>query len=245
MLAKKQNFGCRGEQLPRGECEQLELQKPKREHDPIVTAGPNAEACPSGAALRELRRHRGLSQTDLAQLLRISQSRVSAWERGHDEVPRRLRRQLIDIMCNKKGVLDPLIRNMIKNDPHLSVHKPVMTDGFLDFKFLHIAPYPCIDFLEPVSQFIDQRVSHYFDLGWCKQTHPGRPMRDKLMFDVERDVTTNAQFGSRPIHRVRSHHLFLEFEGHNSLILARHTLCTQPTGKSAQLHDQLFLDELD
>lgn len=245
MFVIKEDLVDAGPSTPSAENRLLKLDTPEYTPTSLDVSNSLVDFCPTGTALREARRLRGLSQTDLANLLRISQSRVSAWERGHDEVPPRLRHQLIDILSNKRDVLGPIIRNMIANDPCISVHLPTMTDGFPDFKFLHIAPYPRIDLLDSPNEFVGQRVSRFFDLGWCQQTYPGRPMREKLMFDVERDVTTNALFGNRAIHRVRSQHMFLEFDGYDSLILARHTLCAAPSGAPVKIHGQLFLDQLD
>lgn len=215
------------------------------------TAGRSTESlscldgCPSGVALRDARRHRGLSQTDLADLLDISQSRVSAWERGYDEVPRRLRRRLIDIMVNKNGVLDPLIRNLIKWDPYLAVNLPTVTDGFADFRYLHLATYPNVDFLKPHGGFYGRCISEFFDLGWYKKSYAGKPLRNYLMFDVEREIVTGKNFGNEHLFRVRSHHMFLDFDGHQESVLVRHTRQSEPTFKPPIIHDSLFIDELD
>ena len=218
---------------------------------PILEAGLSAnpvaidDGCPSGAALREARRHRGLSQSDLADLLGISQSRVSAWERGYDHVPMRLRHQLIDIMANKSGVLDPLIRKLIRSDPTLAVNLPTTTDGFPDFQYVHVATYPNVDFLRPLGGYYGHCISEFFDLGWYMHGHGGQSLRDKLMFDVEREIITAEKYGHEHIYRVRSHHMFLDFDGHQELVLARHTFQSKPTFEPAKIHDSLFIDELD
>ncbi|MEP0941968.1 MAG: helix-turn-helix transcriptional regulator [Rhizobiaceae bacterium] len=206
---------------------------------------PTAGACPTGPALREARRQRGLSQSDLSGILGISQSRVSAWERGYDEVPQRLRRQLIDVLLNKNGVLDPIIRKLVANDPILAVHLPTVTDGFPDFVFQHVAQYPKVDLLKQQDDCIGQRVSDYFDLGWYHDTYPERSLREKLMFDVERDIVTSRKFGNQALYRIRTHHMFLEFEGRRDMILARHTMQTNPTQAPSVIHDALFIDQLD
>ena len=210
-----------------------------------LSVAPNPDTCPSGTALREARRHRGLSQADLAGLLNISQSRVSAWERGYDEVPRRLRNQVIDIMGNKSGVLDPLIRNLIRHDPYLAVYLPTVTDGLPDFKCIQMAAQPSVEFLRPIGGYYGRRISRYFDLGWYKEAQDGRPLREKLMFDVEREVVTSQSYGREHVYRVRSHHMLLEFDGHQRLALVRHTMRRKPTFEAPKVHASLFIDELD
>lgn len=210
-----------------------------------LSVAANLDNCPSGMALREARRFRGLSQADLADLLDISQSRVSAWERGYDEVPRRLRNKVIDIMGNKSGVLDPLIRNLIKHDPHLAVYMPTMTDGFPDFECIQVAAQPSVEFLRPLGGYYGRRISSFFDLGWYKEAQQGPQQREKLMFDVERDVVTSQRYGREHVYRVRSHHMLLEFDGHQRLALIRHTMQSKPTFDPPKVHGSLFIDELD
>ena len=210
-----------------------------------VDVGMNLNCCPSGTALRDIRRSRGLSQTDLANLLSISQSRVSAWERGYDEVPSRLRHQLIDIFLNKNGALDPLIRNMIATETNLAVYSPTYTDGCADFKVLHPADTPNVDFMRPTGGFCGHCVSEFFELYWYKEACAGRSLREKLMVDVERDVVTAAKFGHKPVFRLRTQHLHLAFDGYTELVLARNTMLGQVTNQPIKTRDTLFIDELD
>ena len=54
----------------------------------------------AGRALKQTRRERGLSQCDLADLIGVSQGRISAWENGRDDIPYKVRLKLIDVFLD-------------------------------------------------------------------------------------------------------------------------------------------------
>lgn len=211
--------------------------------EPTTIKSSQSEAFLDGAAVKQARRQRGLSQGDLADLIGVSQSRISAWENGHDEVPYKARLKLIDVLSNKRGVLDRIIRNLIGNDPYVTVYDPVLTDGLPDMKYLHLAKYPSFAFRDPVTS-IGQRVSQHFQPNiWGDSRLVVN--REKLMVDAERDVITNKQFGGQALMRVRSQHMYLEFDGRPNLVIARHMSLAKSTGAPMMVHNQLMLTGLD
>lgn len=212
---------------------------------PTATTSATSDECLSGCTLREARRSRGLSQTDLANLLKISQSRVSAWERGYDEVPDRIKLRLIDILSNKRGVLNPLLNRIIKSNSSIAIYKPTITDGYPDFRWVHMADQAQSKSLCSNKEYLGQRVSHFFDLNWCQRPMGTEEARSELMIDVERDVRTNDRYGSECHGRRRSRQIFLEFEGHSQVVLTLHSDYSEATGAPPVLHNRLFLDELD
>ena len=192
----------------------------------------------AGRALKQTRRERGLSQCDLADLIGVSQGRISAWENGRDDIPYKVRLKLIYVFSNKRGVLDRFVRKLIDTDPYVSVFEPVTTDGLADLSYLHLAQYPRFAFRDPVAA-IGQWVSTHF------QTTRLVVSREKFMMDAERDIITNRQFGSQAVMRVRSQQMYLEFEGYPNLVIARHVTLGQSTGAPMVIHNQLMLNELD
>ena len=192
----------------------------------------------AGRSLKQTRRQRGLSQCDLADLIGVSQGRISAWENGRDDIPYKVRLKLIDVFSNKRGLLDRFVRKLIDTDPYVSVFEPVTTDGLADLSYLHLAQYPRFAFRDPVAA-IGQRVSTHF------QTTRLVVSREKFMMDAERDIITNRQFGSQAVMRVRSQQMYLEFEGYPNLVIARHVTLGQSTGAPMIIHNQLMLNELD
>ena len=210
---------------------------------PAMATPQNKDVFTEGSSLKQARRQRGLSQSDLADLIGVTQSRISAWENGHDDVPYKARLRLIDVLSNKRGVLDRIIRNLIDNNPYVTVYEPVLTDGLPDMPYLHLAEYPRFAFRDPVTS-IGQRVSQHFKpMLWGDSRLV--VSRQKFMVDAERDIITNSQFGSQSLMRVRSQHMHLEFDGRPNLVIARHMELRNSTGAPMLIHNQLMLDSLD
>ena len=207
--------------------------------------GALSDGCPSGTALREARRLRGLSQSELAQLLNISQSRVSAWERGYDDVPNRIKLRLVDILTNKRGVLNPLLNRLILGKPNIAIYSPTITDGHPDIRWVHAANQQHPRFSISNEERVGHRVSQYFDLQWSQRSFSPGSARDKLMIDVERDVTTTDAYGAQCLGRRRFKHIFLEFEGFPQLVLTSQSDYFEATGAPPVVHNHLCLDELD
>ena len=100
----------------------------------------------NGKALKQARRQHDLSQIDLAEYISVSQSRVSAWENGYDEIPYKHRLKLIDLLSNRRGRFDPFIEHMIRTGPYLVIN------GAPDFKHLHVGSQLESRFFEPDSE---------------------------------------------------------------------------------------------
>ena len=214
------------------------------EQDTVVVPVHRNLSAPTGAALRQARRQRGLSQTDLAELVGVSQSRISAWENNYDEVPYKFRRRLIDVLSNKGGVLDRLIRNLVANDPCVTVYERVTTDGLRDLKYLHIGGHPRFLFRDPDSE-VGQRLSHHFEPVLLRQPNSILVEHEKLMVDFERDIVTSAHLGGQAVMRLRSQFIHLQFDDRPNLILSRCVAFGKPTGDPALVHEHLYVDELD
>lgn len=75
----------------------------------------------SGSQIRGLRRNLSMSQVELADLLGISQARISRWEKNRDEVPRKHSAALTDLLLNKNGRLDPVVERLIERDRSIAV----------------------------------------------------------------------------------------------------------------------------
>ena len=253
MLANNDNYPPTGEEIDKRSKNLGQIQSKSSPvstgvrssvlQNPDRNASAGKELFADGSALKQARRQRGLSQGDLAELVGVSQSRISAWENGYDDVPYKARLRLIDVLSNKRGILDRIIRNLIDQDPYVTVYKPVLTDGLPDMTYLHLAQYPQFAFRDPVNS-IGQRVSQHFRPNiWGDSRLVVN--REKFMIDVERDVITNSQFGSKSLMRVRSQHMHLEFDGRPNLVIARHMKLANSTGAPIMVHSQLLLDSLD
>ena len=68
-----------------------------------------AEQILTGAQLRAVRRSRGLSQAQLADLIGIAQPNISNWESGKEEASQECMKKLADILLNRSGKLDKYV----------------------------------------------------------------------------------------------------------------------------------------
>lgn len=79
------------------------------------------ESVKFGKSIRMTRRNIGLSQEALSSYLGITQARISRWETGLEEMPRKHRLRYIDLISNKNGKLDPLLDRLIRSDPSFAI----------------------------------------------------------------------------------------------------------------------------
>ena len=71
--------------------------------------------------LREMRRRFGLTQTQLSDLLGVTQSTISRWEKGVEPIYHSKRLELLDLFSNRNGKLDPLIKHLLAHSNHITV----------------------------------------------------------------------------------------------------------------------------
>ena len=70
-------------------------------------------AIATGRQLREARRARGMTQIDMADLLGVTQSQISVWETGAEDIPRKHGMRIIDLLNNRRGQFDPFLRHLL------------------------------------------------------------------------------------------------------------------------------------
>jgi UDP-N-acetylglucosamine 1-carboxyvinyltransferase len=80
-----------------------------------------------GALIRDARKHRGLTQTQLAELLNTSQSAVNRIERGHQNLT-------LDMVARIGAALDSEIVSFGSGPTHLRVTGPTTLSGSIDVK---------------------------------------------------------------------------------------------------------------
>ena len=85
----------------------------------------------NGHNLRMVRRHRGLNQTELADLLGVTQPNVSRWEAGFEETPQRIRRMLKEILFTRHDQLGNYFMRLAKSDSQISANSRVFFFGMI------------------------------------------------------------------------------------------------------------------
>lgn len=192
--------------------------------------------------LRETRRNRGLTQIDLSEMLGVSQSRISAWENGYDEIPYRQRLRLIDILSNRHGRLDPFVKHMIRTEPYLAIH------GAPHYRYLHVAPKLVPQFFHPDDQFFNWSPTDHRQSGlreyefFSIARNQGREISDSILqLETERDIP---RVRKSPL-RMRCHQVALTFEDNRRLIVSRYEMVGKARGQAPQLFQQVHLEDMD
>ncbi|MEP1669044.1 MAG: helix-turn-helix transcriptional regulator [Rhizobiaceae bacterium] len=202
--------------------------------------------------MKSARRARGLSQSDLANIMAVSQSRISAWENGYDDIPYRQRLKLIDVLTNTRGILNPLIEQMIKNDPTVVIYVQNSEHDLTDTRYLHVPRGLAAQFFQPGTVFDNQRVSHFGQSGLREIEYGliamklGRKITpDLISMDIERDLPSPQTGQKRNSLRLRSHQFSLQFDGYPKIIVSRQQIVGPAKGEMQRLNYQTFLGDLD
>jgi len=168
-----------------------------------------------GRKLREARRNFGLSQGNLASILGITQARISRWEGGKEEIPKRHRDTLFEVFLNKRGQLDPLINRLIKQDPSLAV-----ASGDSE-RILHESSDVLSAFRLERSDVDGEELAKTFDAEW-KST----AKLDLSFCSLEylRDIGLRNHTIGEPAYRFRIKLFAVELSGHERIILRKNHL---------------------
>ncbi len=167
-----------------------------------------------GRALRDARRLRGLTQNALADLIGVSQSCVSKWEGGFDPPSFRVRKRLIDVFLNRAGTLNPLIDNMIKYDPSISVY---------DFKGNKIYISPLMNRTCEIGSrdLIFHEYQNNLVGGWRLDLCRNQDGSERLLVETEFEFTGDGKKFVDKTWRVHSELFFLQMEPRRPLYLSK------------------------
>jgi len=189
-----------------------------------------------GSIIRAERRGRGLSQSQLAELLGVKQAIISQWENGKEPIPRAQKLCLIDVFQNKRGRITPVIERMIRRDPTISV-QTVRSDVLLRESPLVLNAYR----LEKV----DVEGFHHVDVFESKwRTRLGIPV-DLLSADYERDIELNAERHRSTGLRFKVEIFCMELEGNGLLAFRKNHLVSEFTGANPKLSSLAVIGDLD
>ena len=158
--------------------------------------------------LRKARRQQGLSQVELADLLRISQSNISRWENGYDSIPHRISLILADILSGNRGRVHPFLRRLAEDDQRISILQAENSGFFADARWLHLGGNLARHFDIPSDESYMNLSSRFFKLEWRPKVF-GSGSNDQL-------VAIEFEIGSHQVHQfgdpgIVSQHLGDEF----------------------------------
>ena len=199
----------------------------------------------NGKAIRVARRCRGLSQIDLADALGVVQSNISKWETGVEPVPIRIQNRLIDLLSNRTGYLDPFLKHLVRNDPTVTIFLPQTRDGVPDSKILKVSDLPLRTFSMLRGEVDGKSVSQVFRPEMIHNIHSKVEPGDNLMLDIERDVIPKIMPRGVTAQRLRSTHMYVQFEGYPKLIVAHSSFVGRATAEPPVVYDRMTAQDLD
>ncbi len=191
-----------------------------------------------GKRIRSGRRALGLSQWALADMLGISQARISRWEGGREEIPKKHRLKLIDVLFNKRGHIDPLIERLVKLDPSVIVGTEanaqilMMGDAVLRAYRLNR------------SEIEGREHAEVFDSEW----------KSKIDYDLSsfcyaeyrRDIELAGRPEGKPGFRCQASIVHVELAGHDRLVIIRNRFLGPSLGAyDIQVHEFLTPSDIE
>jgi len=194
------------------------------------------EAVEYGKLIRNTRRNIGLSQEALSSLLGITQARVSRWESGREEMPRKHRLSLIELISNKSGKIDPLIDRLIRRDPSFAV------TSFDTSKILRESEKVLNAFKLNRSEVDGATAARIFNAEWKKRL-PIDPQMYRTDYVRDIDLAGNA-IGSGL--RMRMKMFSVELSGYDRIYVRQNFIVGPSEGKvEADMLEHLRLEDLE
>jgi transcriptional regulator with XRE-family HTH domain len=178
----------------------------------LMIESSNSVADMRGTELRSVRRNFGLSQAHLARLLSISQTRVSRWESGREEIPRKHRLGMRDIFLNTRGQISPLIEFMVRRDSRLAV-----MDGLAQ-TILKESPQVLKAYGLEKADVEGAEHAKVFDAQWKENTHLEYEF---CALDYFRDIELAKVDGEARGFRCRVKMIGVCVEGYDRVVLRR------------------------
>lgn len=168
---------------------------------------------PAPVDLKILRRQFGLSQSNVADLLRVSQATVSRWERGV-EAPCPMRRNvLIDILTNRKGRIDSIITQLIRGHPFVSIFDA-------DLRFVHISDQFARLLRINKSDVVGQSFAEVAESEWFNEIYRDIPQGERVMVEFEHVLSGRNSVEGMPKNGVHTRDYWMELEGQPGTLVA-------------------------
>ncbi|MEP1208470.1 MAG: helix-turn-helix domain-containing protein [Rhizobiaceae bacterium] len=161
--------------------------------------------------LREMRRRFGLNQTQLSDLLGVTQSTVSRWEKGVEPIRHSKRLELLDLFSNRNGKLDPLIKHLLSKSDDITI---------FDFNLKCYAGASIVGRATQMgrSDVVGKNYSHLFETEWFSAIYRNIPIEERLYFEYEHVLTVRSQKTSHVPIRTKQH--YVQFEDSAGLLLS-------------------------
>ncbi len=191
-----------------------------------------------GHNLRMVRRKRGLSQTELADLLGVTQPNVSRWEAGFEETPQRIRRLLKDILFTRNDQLRNYFMRLAQSDSQISV---IQLNRY-SLPIAKLADYVLKMLPAEEQNYVGEDYRRIFDTDWIDLLFQNRPITDFALVGVNYDLRPDKRFN--PSYAVRAHSfIYIVQPEDGSPLLLENARYTAATGEAPMLSHAITKEE--
>ena len=161
--------------------------------------------------LVDMRRRFGLTQIQLADVMSVTQSTVSRWERGLEPIRHSKRLELLDLFSNRNGKLDPLVKQLAAQANNLTAFDFDL-NCFTTAQFLNSAARL------NTSDVVGKNYSQLCESEWFSTIYGDVPLDERVFFEYEHVVAIHGGHGcALPI---RTKQYFVQFEDSPGMMLS-------------------------
>lgn len=194
--------------------------------------------------LRLARRQHGLSQVELADILRISQSNISRWENGYEAIPERMSIAMAEIFTQSRERVNPYLRRLLDADWRISVLQFERNGFLLDSRILHLSKNLATYFNIPEEQYYRTLASELFDPKWRPAVYGSQIDPNRVAIEFERDCVRLSEGSGPRSCRLRSHQYMVDCEGYAQVVLSIATILGPGTGEPPRVHSMVQVGDL-
>ncbi|MEP0941967.1 MAG: helix-turn-helix transcriptional regulator [Rhizobiaceae bacterium] len=137
--------------------------------------------------LRLARRQHGLSQVELADILRISQSNISRWENGYEAIPYRMSLAMAEVFAQSKERVNPYFSSLMDADWRISIMQFEKTGFLLNSRIMHLSKNLSNYFNIPETESYRELASNLFDPTWRPAIYGSQIDPNRVSIEFERD----------------------------------------------------------
>jgi DNA-binding transcriptional regulator YiaG len=189
----------------------------------------------TGRGLKGLRRQRGMSQIDVADVLNVSQSNVSRWESGREPIPHQKKLVLQGLLCELKEELSPSLKRLVGRDPDVSVFLSKNVKKHLDFRWLHLGADLAGYFGISESVVRTKRSADVFDPSWRSCIYNIEGIGDSVLVEFERDCVGISKHTSGKSCRLHSTHTVVDLDGYAKVTVSVTKVVGKANGDAPRL----------
>lgn len=193
-----------------------------------------------GRQLRDARRSRGLSQTQLAELLGIAQSNISKWESGAEEASPECLRRLTDVLLNKSGRLNRYIESLVARGTDINVFS-LHADNTM--KFRHLSKRVEKTYRAEKNFYLGRDVSKVLDIDWREDIFDGMDFREMVHCQYDHDMAPATGKVRMPTKRIHVTSFVMQFDIHDTVLIT-HTQFSPATGEPASEQERVMAHDL-